>query len=134
MTVDFQNAVLLVFIAGGIVELAKALLGNPLKANPRVLTGLCIVAGFAAVFALRYSVWAHEQVIGNHPLDELSVGSLIVVSLALAFVEATAFTVLKGTSNAVKNVGENYAPLQVDWSRRDSTNDVPAPVPPPANG
>jgi hypothetical protein len=55
---------------------------------------------------LRYSVWAHEQVVGDKPLDTLGVASLIVVALAVAATECAAFLVLKGAGAAVSNVGQ----------------------------
>jgi len=104
---DLQNAVVLLAVAGGLVELLKGVLPDVWIAKRQVLVLLCIVAGFASTFALRYSVWAHEQVVGGKPLDELAVGSLIVVSLFVATTECAAFLILKGAGGAVANVGEN---------------------------
>jgi len=104
---NLQNAILLLAAAGGLIELVKGLLPKDIAAKSQVRVGLCVLAGFAATFALRYSVWAHEQVVGDKHLDQLSTGSLIVVSLFVATTEATAFLVLKNAKVAVANVGEN---------------------------
>lgn len=104
---DLRNAIILLAAAGGLIELTKGLLPDDLAAKKQVKVALCIVAGFVATFALRYSVWAHEQVVGDKHLDELSTGSLIVVSLFVATTEATAFLILKNAKVAVSNMGEN---------------------------
>jgi hypothetical protein len=103
--VDVSKSLALLAVAGGMIELVKALLPDSLSRNPRVLTGLCILAGFAATFLVRYSVWSKEQVIGDTTLDKLSTGSLIVVAIAVAGAEATAYLVLKRTGQAVANIG-----------------------------
>ncbi len=104
---DVTKAVVVLAIAGGIVELAKAVIGGRAASNPRVLAALVIVASFASVFLLRYSVWANEQVIGDKPLDALGVPSLIVASIAVAAAESVAFLGGKAALRAVSNIGEN---------------------------
>lgn len=124
---DITKAVALLAVAGGMVELAKGLLPAAWIRKPQLLVGLCILASFAAVFLVRYSVWAHEQVIGDHPLDELGVGSLIVASIALAGAEAAAFLTLKAGARAVSNVGENQAlPLHEVLRNVETVPDVHA--------
>lgn len=104
---DWANAGLLVAIAAGLVELGKALMPADWKSNPRILAATVTVASFAATFALRYSVWAHEQVIGGKAMDDLGIGSLIVVAVALAAAETAVYLGLRGGAKAVSAVGEN---------------------------
>jgi len=108
--VDVTKAVALLAVAGGMVELAKGLLPAAWRQNARVLVALCVLAGFASTFLVRYSVWAHEQVIGDKALDTLGTGSLIVVAIAVAAAECAVFRVLKASAVAVSNVGENQPP------------------------
>lgn len=103
---DLTNAALLLAVAGGCIELVKVLLGRA-AANPRLLVLIVLVCSFGATFALRYSVWSHEQVVGGKPLDALGVGSLIVVAFVVAFAESAAFLIVKGAAGAVANVGAN---------------------------
>lgn len=99
---DFAKAAMLTAAVLGIVTLAQVLLG---VRSRRATAWTVLLASFGATFALRYSAWAHEQVIGGKPLDEMSVGSLVVVSLFLAGVETAAYLGV----DAVRNIGENQA-------------------------
>lgn len=103
---DLTRAVILLAVVGGIVELVKALLGDRAK-NPRVLVGVVIVASFGATFLLRYSVWAHDQVVNGKALDTLNTGSLIVVAIMVAAAESVVFLGGKAVLGAVANIGQN---------------------------
>jgi hypothetical protein len=83
------------------------LLPKPWLTISQVMVAICVLTSFATTFTLRYSVWAHETLIGDKPLDSLGIGSLIIAALAVASAECTAFLVLGGAKNAVANVGEN---------------------------
>lgn len=88
---DFGNAALLIATVFGVVELAKAILGGLgglLSTNQairsRATAVLALVVGEGSVFLVAATVWAHEQVIGGHPLDKLNVASKVVVGLFVA--------------------------------------------------
>lgn len=99
---DFAKAALVITAVFALVEFAKALF--PRVATSKRLTVLAaLVAGQLAVFGLRYSVWAHEQVIGGHNLDTLNAGSLIVAGFFLALLAAG----LDKGLGAVRSIGEN---------------------------
>lgn len=100
---DFGKAALLIAVVFGLTEFGKRLLGPRLSADSRIVTALAIVVGQAAVWLMAQTAWAHEQVIGTKPLDELNTGSLILVGLLVA--GGAAFG--RETLQAVKNVGTN---------------------------
>lgn len=103
---DFQNAVILVAVAAGVIELLKVLLGSWAK-NPRVVVLTTIIASIGVTLGLRYSAWADKQVVEGVPLDEMSVASLLVVAVALACVETAVYLGLKAGTRSVANIGEN---------------------------
>lgn len=100
---DFQNAALLVLAVYGITEFAKALIGEPWNQNSRVVVLLALVVGQAAVWLVGTTAWAHEQVIGAKPLDELNTGSKVLVGLFAAGVAAFGDKFL----STLRNVGQN---------------------------
>ena len=59
--------------------ITRVILGSAAAKNPRVLAGIVIVASFVATFVLRYSVWAHSEVVNGKPLDSLGIASLLVL-------------------------------------------------------
>lgn len=108
---DLQNAALLVAAVFGLIEFGKNLLGPRLARNSRIVVLLALVVGQAATWLVASTAWAHEQVIGSKPLDELNAGSLILVGLFAA--AAAAFG--ERTLNAVKNIGDNQPPAKPDY-------------------
>lgn len=106
---DFGNAAMLIASVFGLTELAKRLLPGKLVANSKVVVIVVIVAAFVAVFVLGGTVWAHEQVIGNHNLDNLGVDDKIVVAffLAGATVFGNEFFV-----KSIRNIGQNQPDAQ----------------------
>lgn len=103
---DFQNAALLVAAVYGLTEFGKALIGLPWADDSRVKTVLAVAVGQGAVWLVGTTAWAHEQVIGAKPLDELNTGSKVLVGLFAA--GAAAFT--QRAIKAVSDVGENHEP------------------------
>jgi len=100
---DFANAALLIAAVFGLTEFAKRFEGPTLAANPRVVALTALIVGQAAVWLVATTAWAHEQVIGSKPLDDLNSGSKVLVGLLVAGVAAGISQTLK----AVANVGEN---------------------------
>lgn len=101
-----MNAVILIGAVYGLVELVEhfaPMFFNPpnaAKGQPRTV-GLVVVASFAMTFLVAASVWAHEQVVGGHPLDKVNVASKCVVAV---FVAALAAGLDQGVK-AVADVG-----------------------------
>lgn len=99
---DFGNAVLVSALLFGLVMWEKK--AFPAIEASSLLTILSvIVSAQVAIWLLRYTVWAHEQVVGGHPLDTLNFGSLVAAGLFLAL----GATVVDQGVKMVKNVGEN---------------------------
>lgn len=99
---DFGHALMVTALLFALVEMTKAVI--PAVAISRRWTILAVlVLAEVSIFGLRYTVWAHEQVVGGHPLDELNFGSLVVAGLFLAAGSSFVAEVIK----AIKNVGEN---------------------------
>jgi len=103
---DFGNAALLIAAVFGLTEFVKRFLGPKLALNSRIIAVSALIVGQAAVWLVGTTAWAHEQVIGTKPLDELNTGSKVLVGLFAAGVAAGINQVL----GAVKNVGQNYPP------------------------
>lgn len=101
---EFGNAALLIATVYGLVELAKAVLPDSVTGNSKLVVGLVFVLSIVAVFLIGGTVWAHEQVLGGHPLDQLGVADKLVVSL---FVGGAAAFLHQGVVTTVKNIGEN---------------------------
>lgn len=99
---DFTNAAILIAAVFGAVELLKSLV-PALGSDSRLTVLAVIVISVGVVFLVGGTVWAHEQVIGGHPLDKLGVDDKLVVSLFLAGTAAFGSKVL----TAVKNIGQN---------------------------
>jgi len=83
------NALVLVGAVYGLVELVEHLAPNwfnppnAAKGQPRTV-GLVAVVSVGMTFLVGASVWAHEQVVGGHPLDRLDVASKLVVAVFVA--------------------------------------------------
>lgn len=103
---DFGNAALLIAVVFGLTEFVKRFLGPALSMNSRIVAVSALVVGQLAVWLVGETAWAHEQVIGSKPLDELNTGSKVLVGLFAAGVAAGINQVL----GAVKNIGDNYPP------------------------
>lgn len=101
---DFGNAAILIAAVFGLTEFGKRFLGDKLSSNSRVIAALALIVGQAAVWLVGTTAWAHDQVIGTKPLDELNSGSKVLVGLFAAGVAAGVNQVL----GAVKNIGQNY--------------------------
>jgi hypothetical protein len=120
---NFQNAVVLVLAVFGLTEFGKRFLGAKLSSNPRIVAGLAIVVGQAAVWLVGTTAWAHEQVIGSKPLDELNTGSKVLVGFFAAGVAAFGAEFL----STVRNVGDNQPlPLHQVLKQIEKTPDVHA--------
>lgn len=108
---DFAHAITLIFAVGAFVEVLKILAGPRLASNGRALLGLVLLASFAAVFTVRYSLWAHDNVIHDKPLDQVTVANLVTLAVLLFLVEVGVFLVAKkagsGTVKAIANIGYN---------------------------
>jgi uncharacterized membrane protein YozB (DUF420 family) len=104
---DLTKAALLVAVVFGVVELVKALLpwvqALPASKSQPINVGIVVVVSQATVFLVGASVWAHDQVIGNHPLDQLNVASKILVGVLLAGTAAFGDKALF----AVRSIGDN---------------------------
>jgi len=100
---DLSHAALLVGAIFGLTEFVKRFLGPRLSSNSRINALAALVVGQAAVWLVGETAWAHEQVIGTKPLDELNTGSKVLVGLFAAGFAAGINQVL----GAVKNIGQN---------------------------
>lgn len=104
---DFANAALLIATAFGLIELVKGLYPGyqalPKSWSSPITVVMAVVVSESTVFLVAATVWAHEQVVGAHPLDKLNVASKILVGLMLAGSAAFGDKVL----GAVSNVGQN---------------------------
>lgn len=113
---DFANAVFLVAVAFGLTELVKGIYPGyqalPKSWSSPITVVIAIVVGQTAVFLVAATVWAHEQVVGNHPLDKLNIASRIVVGLMLAASSAFGDKLL----GAVSNVGQNVVKKPITTS------------------
>lgn len=113
---DFEHAVILLAVVAAFVEVAKIMVGARLAANHRALVGLVLVASFAAVFVLRYSLWAHSQVIEGKPLDAIPTTHLVTAAVILWLGEVGIFLVSKkagvGLVRGLSNMG---TPLPTEY-------------------
>jgi hypothetical protein len=100
---NLENAGLLVLAVYGLTEFGKRFIGPKLSENPRVVAALAIVVGQLATWLVGETAWAHEQVLGSKPLDELNTASKILVGLIVAGVAAAGAELL----GASKNWGQN---------------------------
>ena len=107
---DLSNVALIVGAVFGLTEFVKRFLGPRLSLDSRITAATALLVGQAAVWLVGTTAWAHEQVIGTKPLDELNTGSKILVGLFVAGTAAGFNQVL----GAVKNVGQNYPPKGVE--------------------
>jgi hypothetical protein len=98
------NAVFLVLVVLGVVELLKTLL--PTGFSSKLTVVLVVLVGIAAVFLVGGTVWAHEQVLGGHALDTLGVWDKIVIGLILGGGAAG----LKTFGFWISNIGQNQEP------------------------
>lgn len=113
---DFTKAALIIAVAFGLTELVKSLYPGyqalPKSWSSPITVVIAVVVSQATVFLVGGTVWAHEQVVGNHPLDKLNVASKIVVGLMLAASSAFGDKVL-GT---VANIGQNVVKKPITTS------------------
>lgn len=98
---NFANAALLIAMVFGLTALVKKLIYG--TQAERVVIGVVFGVALVCVFLMRQSVWAKEQVIGDHPLDKLDWASCLVIVVFLAGVAAAGWEAL----GAVKNIGQN---------------------------
>lgn len=98
---NFGNAVMLGAAVLGLIDLAKTGVWGTNK--QRITLSIVLGASFGAVFLMRYTAWAHEQVIGDKPLDELGIASLVLVSFFMAGSASAGWKVL----GAVTSIGQN---------------------------
>lgn len=108
---DISKALYVTGAVFGLIEFGKRFLGPRLARDPRIVAALALAAGQAGVWLVAKTVWAHEQVIGSKPLDELNTGSLILVGLMIAGAAAFGSEVVAG----IRNIGQNQlTPIQKD--------------------
>ena len=100
---DFGKAAILIAVVFGLVEFGKRFLGPKLAADPPIVALLALVVGQAATWLMAETAWAHEQVVGGKPLDELNTGSKIVVGLFVAGGAAFGAEFL----GSLRSIGEN---------------------------
>jgi uncharacterized membrane protein YbjE (DUF340 family) len=100
---NFANAALLIAAVYGIAELVKSLLPDFVTSRSWAVAILVVAVAFAAVFLVAATTWAHTQVIGNVPLDKMSVADKVLVSV---FAAGAAGLVNKSLV-AVTNIGDN---------------------------
>lgn len=100
---NLTHAALLIATAFGVTELAKSLIPN---LSSRLVVLLTLVVGIGAVFLVGATVWAHQQVVGGHALDQLSVADKFLVGLFVG--GGASFT--NRVLGAVSNIGENQKP------------------------
>jgi hypothetical protein len=106
---DFGKAALLIAVVFGLVEFGKRFLGPKLSSDSRIVAALAIVVGQLGVWLMAETAWAHEQVVGSKPLDELNTGSKILVGLFVAGGAAFGAEFL----GSLKNMGQNQmTPIQ----------------------
>ena len=96
------NAVVLMALIYGATLMVKALVPQ-VELDRRLQVATAVVLSFGFTFLVSASVWAHEQVIGGHPLDNLSVASKVVVAFAVAFGSSAIHEGVK----TVSNIGQN---------------------------
>lgn len=99
---DFGNAVLLIAVVMAATAFVKRFL--PADIDPKWVQLTAIGIAIGTVFLVGATVWAHEQVIGNHALDDLDVGSKALVGLLIGLGSNFTKTFVVDT---VKSVGEN---------------------------
>lgn len=104
---NFANAALLVVTAFGLTELVKSLYPGyqalPKSWSSPITVIIAVATAEGTVFLVGATVWAHQQVVGAHPLDKLNVASKILVGIMLAGSAAFGDKFL----GAVSNVGQN---------------------------
>lgn len=100
---DFQNALLLIAAIFGVVELIKSLLPSSVTKNSKVIVGVVLIVSFGITMLVAHTAWAHEQVIGSKPLDELNLASQVLVSLLAAGTAAFGSNFLY----SLRNIGQN---------------------------
>jgi hypothetical protein len=101
---------------------------------PWVKVLVCLVLSQAIVFLVASSDWGSEQQILGRPLDRISVVSLVLAGLFVAFVESAGFIGFASLVDAMRNVGYNQPtrlppgiiPPQVNPTRIPDTATLPA--------
>lgn len=126
---DFGKAALLIAAVFGIIEFGKRFLGPKLSSDSRIVAALALVVGQAATWLMSETVWAHSQVVGDQPLDEMNTASLILVGMFVAGAAAFGSEFL----TSVRNMGQNQ-PMSLDKVRANIAANPDAhaqePVPP----
>lgn len=97
---DFGQAALLMVMIFVFMQLVKKCW--PAVDGPVIIL-LALAAGVGVVYLAGTTVWAHDQVIGGHPLDDLNAGSKVVAGLLLG---AGSVGIAEALT-AVKNIGQN---------------------------
>lgn len=95
---DLANAALLIGAVYGITELIEALFGSVINTSARK-AALAVGDSFGATFLVGATTWAHSQVIGNVPLDRMSVADKVLVSIFVAGAAALTQRAVKTVSN-----------------------------------
>lgn len=96
---NLENSLLLVAVVFGLTQLVKSVTPIP----PRLTAVVPVVVAFVATVIVAHTVWAHEQVLGGHPLNTLGWWDQVVVALFAGGAAAT----LHGGLAAVKSIGAN---------------------------
>jgi hypothetical protein len=98
---DLQNAALLIAAVTAATAASKDFLP---ESRPKWVTRLVsLVIALVAIFVLRETAWANEQVIGGKVLDKLDTWSVIFAG----FMIALGSNILDRALNVVSNIGEN---------------------------
>jgi len=105
---NLANAALLIAAVYGVCELLKSLLPASWANNSRIVTAIVVAVSFAATFLIAATTWAHTQVIGDTPLDVMSVADKVLVSV---FVAGAAALTNRGIG-AVRDIGTPIAPAE----------------------
>ncbi len=97
---DFTNAALVIAAIFGTVEFIKRVwAAQPVWAPPVI----AVAVGIGAMFLLGGTVWAHQEVIGGHALDNLNASSKVVAGVFAGFLAVG----LNEGVKMVKSVGQN---------------------------
>lgn len=97
---DFGNAVLVVAAIVSLTAFVKKLVPN---LDSRITQVVSLVLAVGTLFLVRETVWAHSQVIGDKPLDQLDGWSVLLAGLLVGL----GANVLDRTLKSVSNIGAN---------------------------
>jgi hypothetical protein len=105
---DLGSAIVLGLVLVGLTSLAHTLVTG--TKQQRLTAAICLVVSIVAVLLVGASDFAHEQVLLEHPLDQLNIWSQLLIAVLAAGVASATWEI---GSKAVSNIGQNQ-PVAVE--------------------